>query len=88
MLTKILQNAKRVFINICDFVEAKRRPDDVFFFASRDKLRDYSLDTDRIFPLKAAKKDTVLHGILINMVRQEGEDDECGCTDSAEIDSC
>ncbi|KXT03973.1 hypothetical protein AC578_9324 [Pseudocercospora eumusae] len=66
-LTKCRKILSRVFVNICDFVEAKQAETIVHHFASANKLRKYSKATGRFFPLKRAKEDTVLHEILIHM---------------------
>ncbi|EME87435.1 uncharacterized protein MYCFIDRAFT_75292 [Pseudocercospora fijiensis CIRAD86] len=59
----------QVFVNICDLVVAKQGKTLVHRFPTATQLRKYSKATEKFFPLKRAKEDTVLHELLIHMHR-------------------
>lgn len=54
-------------MNIYDLVDARASGTEVKLFPSKAALRKYSIDENKIFPRKAAKKDGFLHGVLIHM---------------------
>lgn len=58
---------KTVCVNIYDLVDARASGTEVKLFPSKAALRRYSIDENKIFPRKAAKKDGFLHGVLIHM---------------------
>ncbi|KAK4540774.1 hypothetical protein LTR36_008851 [Oleoguttula mirabilis] len=58
---------KKIFINIFDLVEARKEDSIAHVFPTKDELRDYSWEHDKIFPLKKAKKNPILKMLLIDM---------------------
>lgn len=61
------QNLKGVWVNIYDFLDAKRDGRKVPRRSSLTALRWYSINNHKIFPLKAAKENLLLRGLLVHM---------------------
>jgi hypothetical protein len=55
-----------VFVNVVDLVDAAEAGKTVTTFANRSSLVDYIRSTEKIFPLRRAKKDSRLRLFLVH----------------------
>ncbi|KAJ5921920.1 hypothetical protein N7516_009623 [Penicillium verrucosum] len=54
----------KVHVNLVDLVDSRRTGKEVKHFASQNALRKYTIETGKIFPKSAAKKDGFLKALL------------------------
>ncbi|KAK7689715.1 hypothetical protein QCA50_006354 [Cerrena zonata] len=66
-LTTCQKVVKSKYVNIIDFVEAKRRGGKVIIYPTLSELRKNTIDNEMYFPLKHAKTGNVLVGLLQHM---------------------
>ncbi|GBE79462.1 hypothetical protein SCP_0206620 [Sparassis crispa] len=57
----------RTWVNLVDLIDCRRTGQRVQRHRSRDALRQYSVDNDKIFPKKEAKRNGFLKVLLIQM---------------------
>lgn len=60
----IFKALSKVHVNLVDIVDSRRTGKKVKFFASPKALRKYTIETEKIFPKSAAKKDGFLKALL------------------------
>ncbi|KAJ5184207.1 hypothetical protein N7492_001823 [Penicillium capsulatum] len=60
----IFKALAKVHVNLVDIVDSRRTGKKVKFFASPKALRKYTIETEKIFPKSAAKKDGFLKSLL------------------------
>lgn len=60
----ICQALAKVHVNLVDLVDSRRTGKEVKQFASQKALREYTIETGKIFPKSAAKKDGFLKALL------------------------
>jgi len=56
-----------VWVNIVDLVDSRRTGGKVERFESMEELREYTKDTNRVFPKEEAKKNGFLAALLITL---------------------
>lgn len=59
-----MQAVKDRYVNIYDYVEAKRIKQNVRIFSSLKALARYSHESEKIFPLRTAKQGGILRALL------------------------
>ena len=57
----------KVWVNIVDLVDSRRTGGKVERFESMEELREYTKDTNRVFPKEEAKKNGFLAALLITL---------------------
>ncbi|KZP17202.1 hypothetical protein FIBSPDRAFT_973907 [Athelia psychrophila] len=57
----------RTWVNLVDLMECRATANPVFTHRSRNALRDYTIEEDKIFPKKAAKNNGFLSVLLIHV---------------------
>ncbi|KAJ5154412.1 uncharacterized protein N7500_009851 [Penicillium coprophilum] len=63
-ITKCRKALAKVHVNLVDLIDSRRTGKQVKHFASQKALRKYTIETGKIFPKSAAKKDGFLKALL------------------------
>jgi hypothetical protein len=61
------QALNRVWVNLVDLIDSRRTGKALLRHPSRKALREYTIETDKIFSRKAAKRDGFLKALLIHL---------------------
>lgn len=65
---------KSKYVNIVDFVEAKRRGQKIVIYETLPELRAYTKSTGSFFPLRHAKAGNILCGLLQHILDDPDQD--------------